>query len=375
MHGLERMQKALLALGNPQHTFKSIHIAGTNGKGSVSWKIAEGLKHEGKRIGLYTSPHIGTFRERIQIDDQKIQEDEFVQWFPVVFEVARGCTFFEMTTLLAFLYFSEKKVDAAVIETGVGGRLDATNIIRPMLSVITSVSLDHVGWLGSTRELIAVEKAGIIKSDIPVVIGQTVPKVVDEIAFRLNAPLTRVSGSFNTFDEENSLIAKTALGAIQVSPDSIVKGIKRRPPCRMEIIEGRNYPLIFDVAHNPGGFAALFLSLKNLQGWQRFRVILGMGQDKDHKSCLKELIPYAEEIFLIQAGGVREGIDAAKLQADLYSLDYDHRNIYRESSIQTSVKSALLRSDEDRLPVLVIGTFYIMAAVKSAAGIFVEQDF
>src|SRR5690606_39202795 len=162
-------------LGNPQNNFKSIHVAGTNGKGSVSHMLASVLQEAGYKVGLYTSPHLKDFRERIKINGEMISETyvvEFVEKHKSFFE-NQQLSFFEMTVGLAFDYFSIQKVDVAVIEVGMGGRLDSTNIITPILSVITNIGMDHTAFLGNTLSEIAEEKGGIIKPEVPVVIGET----------------------------------------------------------------------------------------------------------------------------------------------------------------------------------------------------------
>jgi len=347
--GFRHLQKALERLGNPHTHFEAIHIGGTNGKGSVSLKIAEALRVDGKQVGLYSSPHIACYRERIQINGVKITEEEVEELLPQVLEAAPECTFFEITTMLAFLYFSVKKVPIAVIEVGVGGRLDATNILEPILTAITSVSLDHTAWLGNTLDAIAIEKAGIIKSRVPIVIGKSVPPVIETIALERNAPLYRIQDTFDTYDEENSAVAKKCLEILGVP----AQGLDIRPPCRMEV----HYPFIFDVAHNPAGFEALFRSLKKQYGWERFRVILGMGKDKDHRSCLETLLPHAVEIFLIEVDGVKEGARIETLKKILADLEYEP---YQGSTI----KDAIMQAEKD-LPILVLGTFYMMAEAKS----------
>jgi len=162
-------------LGNPQNSFKSVHIAGTNGKGSVSHILASILQEKGLKVGLYTSPHLKDFRERIRVNGMKVPRryvSSFIQKYKEEFEQFQ-LSFFEMTVGLAFQYFREEEVDIAVVEVGLGGRLDSTNIITPVLSVITNISYDHMQLLGDTLEKIAIEKAGIIKPGVPVVIGET----------------------------------------------------------------------------------------------------------------------------------------------------------------------------------------------------------
>ncbi|HRH61159.1 MAG TPA: Mur ligase family protein, partial [Chitinophagaceae bacterium] len=182
------------ALGNPQWQFKSIHIAGTNGKGSTSHIIAAVLQSAGYKTGLYTSPHLKDFRERIKINGEMCSEDFVVQFVqqvqPLIYEIAPS--FFEITVAMAFQYFALHKIEVAVIETGLGGRLDSTNIVLPELSIITNIGYDHTNMLGDTLDKIAFEKAGIIKHNTPVVVGETLPEtrhVFENTAAEKNAPL------------------------------------------------------------------------------------------------------------------------------------------------------------------------------------------
>ena len=176
--GLDNTIKLLNAFDNPQQKFKCIHIAGTNGKGSVSNMLSAAFQSAGYKTGLYTSPHLVDFGERIRVDGQMIAQNyviEFVKKHQSVFDEIQP-SFFEATMAMAFCYFADKQVDIAIIETGLGGRLDSTNIVIPLLSVITNISFDHVTFLGDTLEKIAFEKAGIIKTGIPVVVGEWLPE-------------------------------------------------------------------------------------------------------------------------------------------------------------------------------------------------------
>ena len=182
------------ALGNPERKFRSIHVAGTNGKGSVSHFLASILQEAGCKVGLYTSPHLVDFRERIRINGEMIPQQEVVDFVEKKLSTFHfPLSFFEMTVGLAFDYFAREKVDIAVIEVGMGGRLDSTNVITPLLSVITNIGLDHTQFLGDTLEKIAFEKAGIIKEGVPVVIGETQPEtkpVFERVAAERHAPIT-----------------------------------------------------------------------------------------------------------------------------------------------------------------------------------------
>ena len=204
--GLETMESIAEHFGNPQYGFKSIHVAGTNGKGSVSHTLAAVLQVCGYKVGLYTSPHLVDFSERIRIDGQPIDHDyvvSFVDQYKDFFE-KRKATFFEIATVMAFKYFNENEIDIAIVEVGLGGRLDSTNIITPLVSVITNISLDHTAQLGGSLEQIAMEKGGIIKKGVPVVIGEAVPEtraIFDALA--------EESGSSITYAEDDAEVAQT----------------------------------------------------------------------------------------------------------------------------------------------------------------------
>lgn len=362
--GLERIQALLDSLGNPEKAFKSIHIAGTNGKGSVSTKIATALQHAGKKVGLYTSPHISSFRERIQINGILISEDDVALHLSKILELDIKPTFFETTTLLAFLYFANTRVDYAVIETGLGGRKDATNCITPQVSIITSIAEDHTEILGNTLEAIAIEKGGIIKEHVPVIIGPKVPlKTIASIAAQKKSPLTRVLGNFLTFDEENSALAKTTLESLQIPRHAIIKGCLARPPCRIETIQTVPFPIILDVAHNPNGLNTLFKSLHHLYPNTQFSALIGLSDSKDIDSCLNVLIDHASHIYLVQAK--HRGTPTSLLVSRLDHLGFQN---YTEC---TSIEEALHKNQE---PLVITGTFFIMDEARQALKLSYPTD-
>lgn len=349
--GLRRMQEALNKLGNPEKKFRTIHIAGTNGKGSVSTKIAAGLKN----VGLFTSPHISTFRERIQIDGALIEEEAVLTHFQQILKSNLNLTFFETTTLLAFLHFADKKVDYAVIETGIGGRLDATNCILPEISVITSIAKDHTEILGATKEAIAFEKGGIIKENIPIIVGPDVPtNIIKSIAKQKKSPFIQVLGHFNTFDEENSAIAKQVLEHLKIPSQTILQAILKRPPCRIEQVQETPYPIILDVAHNPQGLEALFKSLAYLYPKCHFSAVIGLSSSKDIEGCLTVLQKYAAHLYLVKAP--HRGVPISHL-ADL--LNPPHYTCC--SSIQEAI-------NQNKGPLVIAGTFFIMDEARKALG-------
>lgn len=373
--GLSNMETLNAALGTPNQHFKCIHVAGTNGKGSVVYKIAKSLEQEGFRVGLYTSPHISSFRERIQINGKLIDEFSVVAGLKRIFEEVDKskipATFFEITTALALKYFADQKVDYVVLETGLGGRLDATNIVTPVLSIITSISLEHTEYLGSTLEAIAKEKGGIIKPCVPIFIGPRVPlKVIQEIAQEKNSPLEQIQGSFQDFNEENNAIAQKALEYLKISSSSICAGLAKRPPCRLELVRD-NPPVILDVGHNPDGLIHLFKALNNKYPQQALRIVLGLSKNKDIEACLEVLKKYGSAFHLVEASNGR-GLEVEKLaeKAKQHQLE----NIFIRKSIPQSIHEALEAAKKEKQVLVICGTFFIMAEARACLGIQEPRD-
>lgn len=299
--------------GHPHHKFRTIHIAGTNGKGSCSHTIAAMLQSEGYKVGLYTSPHLVDFRERIRINGKCIGKQDvidFVENERAFFEPLHP-SFFELTTALAFKYFAEQKVDWAVIEVGLGGRLDCTNIISPQLSIITNISLDHTQFLGDTPAKIAKEKAGIIKQGTPVIIGeadsQTIP-VFDAAAKSNEASITyaekcnydeyndidfELKGAYQQKNRKTILCAARQLG---ISRASIIKGMTT--VCKTTGLTGRwqtlgTHPLVIcDTGHNTGGWKYLAEQIKQVE-CDTLRIVFGMVDDKDIDTVMAMLPKHA----------------------------------------------------------------------------------
>lgn len=294
-------------LGNPQSNFNSIHIAGTNGKGSSSHMISSVLQESGCKVGLYTSPHLIDFRERIKINGSKIPKShvvKFVRDHKIFFEKNK-ISFFEMTVAMAFDYFSNSDVDLAVIETGMGGRLDATNILRPILSLITNVGLDHQEYLGKSLRKIANEKAGIIKKGIPVVISEYQKEIEDVFrkkARSLNSQIfyasdqpkfkkTDLRGTFQLKNLNGVVQAISLLKQYKVKDESIVKGlnnVKKNTGLsgRWEIISEK--PLtILDVGHNSDAFKEILKELKKIN-YSKLRLVLAFTKGKDYENILNQ---------------------------------------------------------------------------------------
>jgi dihydrofolate synthase / folylpolyglutamate synthase len=349
--GLERMLSLDFFLGYPSRKFAAVHIAGTNGKGSVSTKIARALQANGKKVGLYTSPHIASFHERIQINGRPIPEQAVDRLLKKIVDLAQEIpSYFELLTLLAFCYFAEEKVDFAVIETGMGGRWDATNIILPVLSVITSIDFDHMAYLGNSLEAIAYEKAGIIKPGVPVLIGPYAQpeEVFEKEAERVKSPLFQVDGSFAHYEEENQAIARKALYLLPfpLEQKSIDIGLSAVPPCRFEKI-GDDPLVILDAAHNPNGLKRVFERLDTAYPGQKVRVLAGFSADK--------AIQEATEI----------------IQSHSVALHLTHTDHFRLSKLgvplENAFEEAYLLAKKHQEILLVCGTFFIMDRARSAA--------
>lgn len=385
---LLNMELLCKAYHNPQNKYKIIHVAGTNGKGSVTTKIAAGLQTAGFKTGLYTSPHISTFRERIQINGAMISkhtvEDLLNQIFHLQESESLSATFFEITTLLAFKYFADSNVDYAVLETGLGGRLDATNVVRPILSVITSISLDHTDILGKTIESITKEKAGIIKPNTPVIIGPQVDsQIIKSIANSLSSSVYQVSACEGSYDEENKGVAKKALQVIGIPNDCIEAGLNAIPPCRMETFyphqfslgSAKNLPpaIILDVGHNPDGLLRLFSSVKKKFPQHSFYVLCGLSKGKDLQSCFSIILDQAETLHLIKANNDRAA-SIEKLQKTLLSLGISPTSIESHTNISEALKVAIKKAGERGQILLVCGTFFIMAEIRESLGIVEPRD-
>lgn len=359
----------------PDRSFSSIHVTGTNGKGSVTTKIAAAFQQAGYRTGLYTSPHLACFRERIRINGQMISEDSVQKHLSLLFETVElekiPATFFELTTFLAFLHFAHEKVDVAVFETGMGGRLDATNCIHPILSVITSISLDHTEFLGSTIEEVALEKAGIIKDKIPVVIGPQVPwEPIREIAVLRGSPCIRVEKQLLHFEEENRAIAGAALEHLsthyQLSSEAIAQGLEAKQPCRLEKV-GRYPNVLLDVAHNPDGLRHLFQALQLETPQKPLRILFGLSKSKDIRGCVELIAQHGDYFHLVEAQNGR-GVPTEKLYASMREEGIAAERLSLHTSISEAVITAQQEAQKNQELLLICGSFFIMGEARQALG-------
>ncbi|UOX34539.1 bifunctional folylpolyglutamate synthase/dihydrofolate synthase [Flavobacterium sediminilitoris] len=339
-------------LKNPHKKFKTIHIAGTNGKGSTSSLLASVLQEAGYKVGLYTSPHLKDFRERIKINGEMITEEfviNFVANNKPFFE-ANKLSFFEMTVGMAFDYFSKEGVDVAIVEVGMGGRLDATNIVNPLVSVITNIGLDHTQFLGDTLEKIAIEKAGIIKLGTPIVIGEYVletKKVFQELADKNNAPITFAQDLYfedlpcellGDYQKQNK---KTVLAVLEIlknyfsiSEKAISKGFLKVVSNtgllgRWQILN-LHPKVVCDTAHNSHGLKIVLDQIKK-EEINQLHIVLGVVNDKDLDSILP-LFPKKAKYYFCKPN-ISRGLSSASLQkkAGEYSLFGDTYNSVSEA--------------------------------------------
>lgn len=311
--------------GHPHKAYKTIHVAGTNGKGSTSHSLASVLQCAGYKVGLFTSPHLVDFRERIRVNGNMIDKEyvvDFVERHKSFFEPLRP-SFFELTTAMAFRYFADEGVDVAVIEVGLGGRLDCTNIITPVLSIITNISFDHVQLLGNTIEKIAGEKAGIIKSGIPVVIGESTEKTLPvfrkkaaEVGTELFLAEEKECGNIEfelsgDYQQKNLKTILTALDILKstfnIKQNDIEEGLGS--VCERTGLMGRwqtlrNSPkTVCDVGHNTGGFEYIVKQLER-QSYKTLRIVIGMVNDKDIDGVLS-LLPKDAVYYFTKANIAR----------------------------------------------------------------------
>ena len=366
-------------LAEPHKKFKSIHVAGTNGKGSTSHMLASILQEAGYNVGLYTSPHLKDFRERIRINGNMVSK-QFVIGFikrNKAFLEQNNLSFFEMTVGMAFDYFSKKNVDIAVIEVGLGGRLDSTNIITPEVAVITNIGYDHMQMLGDTLEKIAAEKAGIIKPNIPVVIGETQQEtkaVFLEKSNRLNSKIffadqlikdNLVSDLKGSYQVHNT---KTATQTIQVLKDSnfnisqshLKKGLlnvvkNTNLQGRWQMLQSQP-TIICDTAHNKEGLTVVMQQLQNAS-FNKLHIVFGVVSDKDLCSIIP-LLPKLAKYYFCKPN-VQRGLDAKKLQK---AFAKSHLTGQSYSSVNEALNAAKSKANVDDL-IYVGGSTFVVAEI------------
>jgi len=410
LYDRQRLVDLLARLGNPQRQFSSVHVAGSKGKGSTAALIAGMLQAAGYHTGLYTSPHLHTFRERVQINREYISEEEVAalveELRPLVAQIP-GLTTFELITVLGFLHFARSNVEIAVVEVGMGGRLDATNVLDPLVTVITALSLEHTMFLGNTLAEIAAEKAGIVKPNVPLVLAsQTEPaaRVIAAVCAECKAPLIRVEtlweaqvlqrsaeGSIFALQSlaaeqgagqhtlatslarqytlpllgdhqiQNACLALAATGILQergfdVPPAARQTGMANvHWPGRMEILARRPF-VIADGAHNPASARALVEAIGRYLRPRRIRFVYGSLADKDVRGVLQTLLPAAEEMIIVaprypRAMPVAQVMDAARTLGYAATI---------APSVTEGVRMAAARANPDDL-VCVTGSLFVVA--------------
>ena len=365
-------------LGKPHKFFKSIHVAGTNGKGSTSHMIASVLQSAGYKVGLYTSPHLIDFRERIKINGDLIGKKDVIKFITQhqnYFQLKRT-SFFEMTVGMAFSYFKSAKVDYAVIEVGLGGRLDGTNVITPVLSVITNIGLDHIEFLGTSRPQIAIEKAGIIKPSIPVVIGEKDEEtqfVFEKIAKLNSAPLyfaeslhmeweTDLKGGYQVKNLHTALTALNHLSEKKIDNKSIQKGFKN--VISNTGIQGRwqfiseKPKILLDIGHNKEGLSLIVEQLQNLT-FNKLHIVLGFVKGKNVNELIS-LFPEEATIYL-STPKIQRGYPLESLKADL--TDSKRKINYFDTVVESFqyANSKVFKNDL----VLVCGSTFVVAEILS----------
>lgn len=380
--GLQTTEEMDAHLGHPHQLFKTIHVAGTNGKGSCSHTLAAILQSQGYKVGLFTSPHLVDFRERIRVNGECVSEQfviDFVAGHRSFFEPLHP-SFFELTTAMAFQYFAEQKVDIAVIEVGLGGRLDCTNIITPLLSIITNISFDHTQFLGNTLAKIAGEKAGIIKPGVPVVVGEYLPEtrhVFEEVAKEKHAPIlfaqdTDISYDVNlelkgSYQEKNKKTIFTAISLLQqmmpISNKAIHNGFAH--VCELTGLRGRweklnDAPLsICDTGHNLAGWQYLVPQIEAIEAPVK-HIVFGMVDDKDIEGVLQILPKTGTKFYWAQASTHR-AIPVEKL-AEIAANHGLNGKIYH--SVKEAFKAANEQAKKDDF-IFVGGSSYVVADLLS----------
>lgn len=395
--GLKRTRKILKELGNPQDTYPSILIAGTNGKGSTSAMLSSVLLENGLKVGVYTSPHISRFNERISISGRVISDKDLIRLINYIRNLASKVeltlTFFEFTTAMAFEYFKEKGVEVAVVEVGMGGSLDSTNVLKPAVSVITSISKDHTEYLGSTIDKIAREKSGIIKGPPTVVgkLGAGALKVVRSKAKETTTRLYEYGRDFSTSSAFDYLgirnikaLRLTLKGAHQVrnaavairtyeelseaglvgfSVGAVRRGLKHaRWPGRLEVVSGKPR-IILDAAHNPEGAGVLADALKRMglkDRGGRLIAVTGVMEDKDISGIFREVIPLADTVIV-----TRPEIERSALTSYLNKTAIRYcKDVQEIPQVGRALSRALKLASRDDL-ILVFGSIYTISEARS----------
>ncbi|MFA7075365.1 MAG: folylpolyglutamate synthase/dihydrofolate synthase family protein [Candidatus Izemoplasmatales bacterium] len=391
---LKRMQKAIEILNHPEKSFKSIHVGGTNGKGSTSTYLKKILSHAGFKVGIYTSPYVVKFNERISIDDDYISDEDMIKYanklYPLtekMLEDDETVTFFEVLTLMSFLYFRDQSVDYAIIEVGLGGLLDATNVIVPEISVITNISYDHMKQLGNTLESISLNKLGIVKDNVPLVTAieninlfplfyEVTAKhnsrlkicnfnmvsnveVADVTKFRYNENeyLLNLTGYHQV---KNAVLAievirlLRVINHIQITENDIYEGLKNAWwPGRFEIF---NNNIVIDGAHNIGGIQALIKSAKTVFKDKYIKCLFSVMRDKEHKKMIEELDNFCDELYFTEFEYQRRA-DAEELFTESSHFHKSFHKDYKDIFFK-------LKNLKENEVLIVTGSLYFISEIR-----------
>jgi dihydrofolate synthase/folylpolyglutamate synthase len=384
--GLERVEAFLQSLDNPHRRIRTIHVAGTNGKGSVCATLEAVLRAKGLRTAVYTSPHLVDFRERFLIDGVPVAPERIVEfvdkWTP---EVERlGATFFEATTAMAFEFFAEANVDVAVIETGLGGRLDATNVLTPLVAGVATIGIDHVEFLGATLAEIAFEKAGIFKRGVPAVVGDPDPAIRELLASHARThgaePIrviydeggptdVRVGGSGTKFSFGGRTFTTPLLGAHQAANSAVAIAMLEALPAGLAPSESELHAgmphvrlpgrfqrvgkYLFDVAHNPAGAAVLASTLSKIAPPKPIVAVLSVLSDKDWRGIMDALAPAVERFILTNAPTA----PPSRAWTIPEPLNYARERGW-DADVIRDFDRALVRGASDGATVLITGSFH-----------------
>jgi dihydrofolate synthase/folylpolyglutamate synthase len=389
--GLENTRKLAALVGNPQEKLRFIHVAGTNGKGSTCAMLESIYRAAGLRVGLFTSPHLVSFRERIQVNRQLISENELVRLVEEIqpllkqFPSDNHPTLFEFATVMALKFFAEQKCGLVIWETGLGGRLDATNIVTPLASVITNIAFDHQQWLGDTLEKIAAEKAGIIKPGIPVVTAtdeSSALAVIEKTAREKNAPLEIVSRLAGTLappllGEHQKINAALALATIEVLQNQIPVAAKKiheglvnvNWPGRLQLIEKPDgQKILLDGAHNVASAKVLRQALEKIFPANERTLVLGALQDKDWREICELLAPLAEKIFVVPVASERSA--NPKELAEICRTANPAAEIFVCDSLKAAFEKSGSRENSPRQNFIVVtGSLYLVGEALKLLGL------
>ncbi len=404
--GLERIERALGALGHPERQYRALHVAGTNGKGSTCAFAASCLAAQGYRVGLYTSPHLNRVNERIQISGQAISDSalgkrilEVLERYPDAASTPRPLTFFEFGTLVALWHFAQEKVDLAVLETGLGGRLDATSTAQPAVTAVTPISFDHTEYLGHSLSAIASEKAGIFKPGVPAVLSRQPTEaltVLLETARRIGSRVLTEGRDFHLTRErdgslsyrgprsraadlrlalrgahqvQNAAVAIACLELLEdagfsVSPANLRAGLAGAQwPGRLEELGGQP-PVLLDGAHNPAGIEALVAALHELYPGRRIHAVFGVLADKDYRAMIRRLFPLCTSIHLSPVSSSR-ALAPEQYLNESKQLCADTR---AHATAADALRAACRRATRGADLVLCTGSLFLVGAIRALVG-------